>query len=74
MSSGFANFYCVECEQASEHYLVIQGIRGKRIKLYTGAAIKPNKYIWRRCYRFLICCLNSFKQFKLSNSLFCLFD
>ena len=46
IASSFDNFYCVECAQALKDYLINQEIHGKRIKLYTGSAIKPNNYIY----------------------------
>lgn len=46
IASGFENFYCVECAGAIQEYLMAEGIHGKRIKLYTGSAVKPNNYIY----------------------------
>jgi hypothetical protein len=42
----YKNLECVECAQAIQDYLVSQKIPGKRIKLYTGAAIGRDSYIY----------------------------
>jgi len=46
IASLYENFKCVECAQAIQNYLISQGIQGKRIKLYTGAATGANCYIY----------------------------
>jgi hypothetical protein len=42
----YENLKCVECAQEIRNYLISQGIRGKRIKLYTGEAIGWNSNIY----------------------------
>ncbi|OUL26905.1 hypothetical protein BV372_26130 [Nostoc sp. T09] len=42
----YKNLECIECAQAIQDYLTLQGIPGKRIKLYTGSAIGRNSYIY----------------------------
>jgi hypothetical protein len=42
----YKNLECVECTQTIQDYLITQGIRGKRIKLYTGSAIGRDSYIY----------------------------
>jgi hypothetical protein len=42
----YKNLECVECAQKIQDYLITQGIRGKRIKLYTGSAIGRDSYIY----------------------------
>jgi hypothetical protein len=42
----YKNLECVECAQAIKNYLINQGIHGKHIKLYTGAGIGRNSYIY----------------------------
>jgi rRNA processing protein Krr1/Pno1 len=44
--SGYKNFMCVECAEAIKDYLIAQGIKGKHLKLYTGAATGANCYIY----------------------------
>ena len=46
IAQEYDNFQCVECAQAIQDYLVAQGIRGKRIKLYTGLASKWDENIY----------------------------
>ena len=37
--SDYENFQCLESAQAVQEYLINQGIKGKRIKIYTGTAM-----------------------------------
>ncbi|WP_353933243.1 papain fold toxin domain-containing protein [Okeanomitos corallinicola TIOX110] len=37
--SNYDNFQCVESAIAIQEYLIRQGIKGKRIKIYTGTAM-----------------------------------
>ena len=46
IAQEYENFQCIECAQAIQDYLVAQGIRGKRIKLYTGLASKWDENIY----------------------------
>lgn len=43
---NYKNLECNECAQAIKDYLINQGIHGKHIKLYTGAGIGRNCYIY----------------------------
>jgi hypothetical protein len=43
---GYKKLECVECAQEIRDYLISQGVRGKRIKLYTGEAIGWNSNIY----------------------------
>jgi hypothetical protein len=37
---------CFECAQSIQDYLISQGIRGKRIQLYTGDSVGRDSYIY----------------------------
>nr|WP_275265892.1 papain fold toxin domain-containing protein [Gloeothece citriformis] len=42
----YKNLECVDCAENLQKSLMWQGIRGKRIKLYTGFGIGRNSYIY----------------------------
>ncbi len=42
----YENFKCVECAQEIQEYLISQGVRGKRIKLFTGYGRGRNSGIY----------------------------
>ncbi|MDJ0733198.1 MAG: papain fold toxin domain-containing protein [Nostocaceae cyanobacterium] len=44
--SEFQNLECVECANAIKKYLLLQGISGKLIKIYTGAGTGRDSYIY----------------------------
>lgn len=46
IASTYENLKCVECAQAIQDYLISQGIRGKRIKLYTGDSTRWDSRIY----------------------------
>lgn len=46
IANRYSNLECVKCAEAIKNYLILQKIRGKTIKLYTGSSTGINSYIY----------------------------